>query len=460
MRPSSSPSERRPYGGLLDQLSGSPAVDDELSDVAWLQAALDCERALVTAAARAGLVPAEAAAAVAAACDVGQYDVAELGRLAVAAGNPVGPLVRAISAAVPSDARPYVHLGATSQDVMDTAMSLVAHRALGPLLADLEAAADSLHDLADRHRATALPARTLLQQAVPTTFGLKCAGWLVSLDEVRGELARLRAGRLAVQLGGAGGTLSALGDSGPTVLAGLAEELGLVEPVLPWHTDRTAVGRLAAGLGLAAATLGKIGLDVVLLAQTEVGEVAEGDGGRGGSSTMPHKHNPVGAVLARAASHRAPGLVATLLAAGVQEHERAAGAWHAEWEPLRDLIHVVGGAAAQVRQLLAGLVVDADRGQANLGLTGGLIMAEAVATRLAPDMGKAAAHDLVERACRVAAAEDRALGDVLLADKDVREVLSAAEVEALLDPRSYLGAADELVDRALRSHQGVRTQPR
>jgi 3-carboxy-cis,cis-muconate cycloisomerase len=282
MRPSSSPSERHPFGGLLDQLSGSPSVDAELSDMAWLRAALDCERALVTAAARAGLVPPDAASAVAAACDAQRYDVAEVGRLAVAAGNPVVPLARALSAAVPTDARPYVHLGATSQDVMDTAMSLVAHRALEPLLADLEAAADNLHDLADRHRATALPARTLLQQAVPTTFGLKCAGWLVALDEARGELARLRAGRLAVQLGGAGGTLSALGDSGPAVLAHLAEELGLVEPVLPWHTDRTAVGQLAAGLGLAAATLGKIGLDVVLLAQTEVGEVAEGDASRGG----------------------------------------------------------------------------------------------------------------------------------------------------------------------------------
>lgn len=459
MRPSSSPSDQHPFGGLLDQLSGSPTVDVALTDVAWLQAALDFERALVVAAARAGMAPPQAAAAIAEACDVRRYDVGELGRLARLSGNPVAPLVTALSAAVPDEARPFVHLGATSQDVMDTAMCLVAHRALGPLIADLESAADTLRDLADRHRATVIPARTLLQHAVPTTFGLKCAGWLVALDEVRIELGRVRESRLAVQLGGAGGTLAALDDAGLAVLAHLAEELGLAEPVIPWHTDRNAVGRLAAALGLTAATLGKISLDVVLLAQTEVGEVAEGGVGRGGSSTLPQKRNPVGAVLARAASQRAPGLVATLLAAGVQEHERAAGAWHAEWETMRDLLHLVGGAAAQVHDLVAELIVDEERARANLDATRGLIMAEAVATRLARTMGRTTAHGVVQRCCTAATAQGRDLGDVLRGDVDVLAVLSSSELDALLVPESYLGAADELVDRALRAHQGHETWP-
>lgn len=453
MRQSSSWSDPRPFGGLFDQLSGSPAVDRELSDAAYLQAMLDAERALAAAQARAGLVPDEAAAAVAAACRLELYDVAALGHEALATGSPVVPLVRALSARLPAPAAPYVHLGATSQDILDTAASLVAHRALGPVLADLGATAARLAALAQTHRSTLLAARTLLQQALPTTFGLRCAGWLVGLDAARADLDRVRATRLAVQLGGAAGTLAGLGDAGPGVLELFADELGLAEPVMAWHTDRTRVGQLATALGATAAVLGKIALDVVLMAQTEVAELAEGGAGRGGSSTLPHKRNPVGAVLTRAAAHRAPGLVATLLAAGNQEHERGAGPWQAEWETVRELMHVVGGAVDHTRRLIENLVVDADRMRANLAATHGLLMAESVAGRLAPAMGTVAAHDLVERSCRAAASADLPLREVLLASPELGGRLSAAELDAALDPASYLGATDAFIDRALHAHE-------
>ena len=252
------------------------------------------------------------------------------------------PLVRALGEAVAGPAAAHVHRGATSQDVLDSAAMLVAHRALGPLLADLRAAAAAAAALAEAHRETPMAGRTLLQQALPMTFGLKAATWLVGLDEAGERLATVRSERLAVQLGGAAGTLAALGGDGIAVLGLLARELGLAEPVLPWHTTRTRPAELAGALGVAAGAIAKVATDVVLLAQTEVGEVREGVAGRGGSSTLPHKRNPVAATCARACAMRAPGLVATLLGAMAHEHERAAGAWHAEWRPLADLLTATG----------------------------------------------------------------------------------------------------------------------
>jgi 3-carboxy-cis,cis-muconate cycloisomerase len=485
MRPPSSPSEQRPapYGGLLDQLSGAPAVDRELSDVAWLQAMLDTERALAWAQARAGLAPAAAAEAITAHCHAEAYDVAQLGRHALAAGNPVVPLVRELAARLPEHAAAYLHLGATSQDVIDTATCLVARRATEPLLTDLAATADSLADLADSHRTTLLPARTLLQQALPTTFGLTAAGWLVPVHETYLDLERVVRTRLAVQLGGAAGTLASLagardssGDrygakdgarrrdgDGPRVLALLAAELGLAEPVLPWHTDRSRVAALAGALGAATGALGKVALDVALMAQTEVGEVSEGPGtdgaGRGGSSTLPHKRNPVGAVLVTAAARRAPGLVATLLATMPQEHQRAAGAWHAEWETLRELLHLTGGAAAHARTLAVGLRVVPGRMRENLDRTGGLLMAESVASRLAPALGTLAARDLVEHACVEAVRTDRPLRELLAGNAMVRQHLDPVDLDAALDPASYLGSADAFVDRALVHHRTSRPTP-
>jgi 3-carboxy-cis,cis-muconate cycloisomerase len=449
------PSER---GGLLGPLTGGSRADAEMADRAVLQAMLDAERALATASARVGIVPEAAAVAIAAACQADRFDPDDLGRRAVAAGNPVVPLVRDLTQAVEREAGPeaarWVHHGATSQDILDTAASLVAVRALGPVLDDLDGAARAAADLADRHRATVMAGRTLGQHALPTTFGLKAAGWLVALDEAAAGLDRVRHQRLAAQLGGAAGTLASLGPDGAEVARHYARVLGLCEPALPWHTNRTRVAELAGALGVAAGVLGKIALDVILLAQTEVGEVSEpAADGRGGSSTLPHKRNPVGAVLVRAATARVPGLVATLLAAMAQEQERATGAWHAEWEPQAELLRLAGGAAARGRELLEGLKVHPDRMRANLDATGGLLLSERVAGALADAQGRVAANELVQRLAGEAAGSGRPLRDVLLTDPTVREHLDEAEIDRLLDPEGYLGAAGQLIDRALHDHR-------
>ncbi|MDZ5445090.1 3-carboxy-cis,cis-muconate cycloisomerase [Micromonospora sp. 4G57] len=442
MRPSSSPSD-----GLLGGLSRDPGVDAELTDRALLQAMLDAEAALVGAAADCGVTPRPAAQAIAAHCRADRYDPAELGRAAEDAGNPVVPLVRALTAAVPEDARAWVHLGATSQDILDTALVLVAVRAAGPLLGHLDAAADAAVRLAEAHRDTVMVGRTLGQQAAPTTFGLKAAGWLIGLVEARTRLRQVRAA-LPAQLGGAVGTLATFGPAGAAVAERYAGRLGLATSPMPWHTRRQPLLDLAAVLGGLLAATGKVALDVGLLAQTEVGEVAEGGAGRGGSSAMPHKRNPVHSVLVTAASRRAPGLVATVLAAAVQEHERATGAWHAEWEPLLDLLHLAGGAAARTARMLDGLEVRPDRMRANLDATAGLVLAEAVAARLARALGRSGAHDAVARAAR-----RPPFRDALYADPDVRAHLSEPEIGEALDPHGWLGSAGLFVDRALAAYR-------
>jgi 3-carboxy-cis,cis-muconate cycloisomerase len=347
--------------GLFAGVLARGAVRAEVDDVAGLQAMLDVEAALARA------QGSEHAPAIAAVCQAELYDIGGLGADAALSANPIVPLVQALRDQVGPDLAADVHRGATSQDVLDSATMLVAHRALGALLEDLGGAADAATALAADHRETAISGRTLLQQAVPTTFGLKAAGWMTALDEAAARLEAVRDERLAVQLGGAAGTMAAFGADGPQVLAALARELGLAEPVLPWHTDRTRIAELAAALGEASGVAAKTARDVVLLASTDVGEVREGgDPRRGGSSAMPHKRNPVAAVSALACALQAPGLVATLLGAMAGEHERAAGAWQAEWEPLTDLLRLTGSAAAWVRDCLDHLQPDPQRMRANL----------------------------------------------------------------------------------------------
>jgi 3-carboxy-cis,cis-muconate cycloisomerase len=422
-------------GGLFGEVLARGPVREATTDHAWLQAMLDVEAALARAQAAAGVVAREHADAIAAACRADLYDVDAIGVRAAAVGNPAAPLVSALRERVGYPAAAAVHRGATSQDVLDSAAMLIARRALEMVLADLGGAAATSARLADEHRGTVMAGRTLLQQAVPITFGLKAAGWLVALDEAGQRLQAVRASRLAAQLGGAAGTLSAQGDAGIDVLSRFARELGLAEPVLPWHTARTRVAELATALGEACGAMAKVAGDVVLLAQTEVGEVREGgDGDRGGSSAMPHKHNPVAAISALAGARQAPGLVANLLAAMEHEHERAAGAWHAEWGPLRALLRCTGSAAAWLRDCLEGLEVDAERMRANLD--------EAVlAERVAAAIGGRDAPGRVREALAAGALADVA-----------REHLSEEEAARLLDPATYLGATDQLIDRALSAH--------
>lgn len=465
MRPFSSPSDGpTPAAGLLSGLFGDPAVDVELTDRALVGALLDVEAALAEAGADAGAVPAAAAEAIATECRCvrppadARFDPAALGRAAEAAGNPVVPLVRELTAAVPPAARPWVHLGATSQDVLDTGLVLVAVRATGPLLDRLDSAAQAAAALAAGHRDTVMVARTLGQQAAPTTFGLKAAGWLAALLDARERLAEAR-DRLPVQLGGAAGTLAALGPAGAQVADGLAARLGLPASPLPWHTRRQPLLDLTAALGGLLAAAGKIALDVGLLAQTEVSEVREADTGRGGSSALPQKRNPVDSVLVTAIARRGPGLVGTMFAAAVGEHERAAGGWHAEWEPLLDLLRLGGGAAGRVARMLAGLAVDGDRMGANLTAGGGLVMAEAVAARLAPSLGRTAAHEAVGRAVAQATAGSGGFRAALLAEPDIRDQLSEAELDAALDPTNWLGSAGLFVDRALAGYRSAGIAP-
>jgi 3-carboxy-cis,cis-muconate cycloisomerase len=360
-----------PSDGLFDGIFSRGGAADAVSGRAWLQAMLDVELALARACARHTLIPQSAAEAIAAACVAERYDVGEIARAAAASGTPVIPLVAALRAAVGEAAAEHVHRGATSQDVIDSAAMLVARRALRPTLADLAAAADASAQLARAHRRTPILGRTLLQPAEPTTFGLKAAGWLAGIDETRAQLEDVRAHTLAVQLGGAVGTLAAFDGKGAEVAADVARQLELAEPVLPWHSIRTRPARLAGALGAVAGVLGKVAVDVTLLAQGEVGEVREGgDPARGGSSAMPHKRNPVGAVSTRACAERVPGLVATLLGAMRHEHERAAGAWQAEWETQSELLRVVGAEAAWARELLEHLEVDGERMRLNLEASG------------------------------------------------------------------------------------------
>lgn len=439
------------FAGLFD--TGGTRTGDE----AWLQAMLDTEAALARALERAGLAPDGAGAAVTAAAVASRFDVAQLGREATKIGNPVSALARALRALVPAEMAGAVHRGATSQDILDTAAMLLAKRGLRSTGADLATAANAAGALAEAHTGTIMIGRTLLQQAVPVTFGLVAAGWLTSLDEARAELARVAHGRLAVQFGGAAGTLSALGDAGPRVAALLAEELGLAAPVMPWHTDRLRIVQLAGALAGAAAALGKIARDVTLLAQSEVAEVSEGAEGRGGSSAMPQKRNPVAAVLILGCTRRVPGLLATLAASAEQEYQRAAGAWHAEWETLADLLRLTGSAASWGADLLGSLQVDVDRMRANLDAAGGFPMAEQVAALLGPALGPTGAHDLIAAASARAARVGQSLGDALTSGETGQALadagVSAQQVEAALDPAGYLGSAAVFTKAALAAHQ-------
>jgi 3-carboxy-cis,cis-muconate cycloisomerase len=439
---------------MSEDLFGPLFVPDGIREAvggqAWMQAMLDAEAALAIAEARAGLIPAGEAEAIAECCDANRFDPEEIGREGRVAGNPVPALVRALTAAVPGDAARHVHKGATSQDITDTAAMLVARRALDLILAEVDGVANACTRLADAHRETLMPGRTLLQQALPITFGLKAAGWLVAVLEARRRLLAARESGLAAQLGGASGTLASLGPPGIRVMQEFARELDLAEPVVPWHTARLRTAELGSVLALASGVMHKLALDVVLLTQTEVAEAAEpSEGGRGGSSTLPHKRNPVGSVLAAACARRVPPLAETLQAAMAQEHERAAGAWHAEWETLSEALALTGGAAAAMREVMEGLEVRPDRMRENLDATGGLLLAENVTTIAAEKLGRLEAHELVEAASQRTFANDSTLREELLTEPALREHLTPEEIDAALDPEHYLGSAGAFVDRAL-----------
>jgi 3-carboxy-cis,cis-muconate cycloisomerase len=362
----------------------------------------------------------------------------------------VEPLVRHLREAA-GDAGDRVHWGATSQDIMDTAAMLVSKRALRLVIARLDDLAAGLARLAAAHRTTPMAGRTLLQQAVPITFGLKAAGWLVAVVECRRRLEDVRSHRLAAQLGGAAGTLSQLGDAGPEVVRLYANELDLAEPAVPWHADRTRIAELGAALSVTAGALEKVARDVALLAQTEVAEAAEPPGGV--SSTMPQKQNPVRSTVAIACARQAIGHASVLAGAGGQEHERGVGGWHAEWDALSGALAMTGAAAANLAEAVDGLRVDPERMRRNLEAGGGAIMAEAAAGLLAGRIGRQAAQQVVAEAARRAMENGGTLRDELAAASV--DGVSPEELERALEPERYLGSAPAFVDRALAVYQEV-----
>ncbi|MER6222869.1 3-carboxy-cis,cis-muconate cycloisomerase [Streptomyces sp900105755] len=432
--------------GLLGPGWSGSAAAAATSDGSFLRALLDAEAALARAQAALGLVPDGAATAVTEAAGPGRFDVGALAERARAGGNPVIPLVADLTKAAGAEYGPYVHRGATSQDIMDTAAMLVAARTLDLVLADLDRTAQALARLAAEHRDTPMPGRTLTQHAVPTTFGLKAAGWRSLVLDARDRVAPVR-DSLPAQLGGAAGTLAAFGAYGAAhaeeLPAAYARELGLAAPLLPWHTLRTPVADLAGCLAFTAGALGKIAADVLVLSRTEIGEVSEGSGG--GSSAMPHKANPVRATLIAAAARRAPQLSAVLYGSMAAEDERPAGAWHAEWEPVRDLLRTVGGAARDAAELAEGLRVHPEAMRRNLGRTGGLIVSERLSAELAPVLGRARAKELVTELARRTHTEHRTLRELLAGEPDLKDV----DLDSLTDPARYTGSAGVLTDRAL-----------
>ncbi|MEU0965768.1 3-carboxy-cis,cis-muconate cycloisomerase [Streptomyces sp. NPDC005917] len=432
--------------GLLGPGWAGSAAASATGDGAWLRALLDAEAALTRAQAALGLAPAEAAAAVTEAAEPGRFDVGALAERARAGGNPVIPLVADLVKAVGAEYGPYVHRGATSQDIMDTATMLVAARTLDLVLADLGRTEQALARLAAEHRDTPMPGRTLTQHAVPTTFGLKAAGWRSLVLDARDRMARVLES-LPAQLGGAAGTLAAFGAYGAEHVEELPEayarELRLAAPALPWHTLRTPIADLAGCLAFTAGALGKVAVDVLTLSRTEIGELSEGSGG--GSSAMPHKANPVRSTLVAAAARRAPQLAAVLYGSLVAEDERPAGAWHAEWEPLRDLLRAVGGAARDAAELTEGLRVRPEAMRRNLGLSRGLIVSERLSAELAPLLGRDRAKELLTELARRTHTEQRTLGELLAEVPELKDV----DLDDPTDPAHYTGCAGALTDRAL-----------
>lgn len=444
---------------LFDPLFRWQAVDDILSDRARIQSMLDFEAALARAEARVGIIPASAAESITKQCRAELFSFEAIAEAAALAGNLAIPIVKHLTAAVAAqdkEAARFVHWGATSQDAIDTGFVLQARHALELVVGELERFSEILARLTQQHRATIVAGRTWMQQALPTTLGLRLAGWLDTVDRHRLRLAETQQRALVVQFGGAVGTLAAMRTKGLQVAQALGEELKLAVPPLPWHSHRDRMAEIATTLGLCAGTLGKIARDCSLAAQTEVAEIFEPAGpGRGGSSTMPHKRNPVTAAVVLAAATRVPALVSTLLAAMVQEQERGLGGWHAEWETLPQIISLTAGALYHLTETVEHLDIDAERMRANLEVTHGLIFAEAVQMALAEQIGRQQAHDLLEQACKRAQEQRRHLRDVLADNPQLKQHLAKKDLEQLFDPTGYLGAAGELIDRVLAAHAAL-----
>jgi 3-carboxy-cis,cis-muconate cycloisomerase len=442
---------------LLDPLFRWQALDEIFSDRARVQRMLDFEAALARAEARTGVIPAADTVAIEKQCRAEHMNFQQLAHAAALAGNLAIPLVKQLTALVAENAKQsarFVHWGATSQDVIDTGLVLQLREALDLISEDLDRLSRTTAKITAEFRATPLAGRTWMQQALPTTFGFKTAGWLDALTRHRDRFAELRRRIQVLQFGGAVGTLAALEGKGLDVARAVAYELHLELPDIPWHSHRDRIAEVATTMGLLSGTLGKIARDISLHSQTEIAELSEPSAeGRGGSSTMPHKRNPVTSAVVISAALRVPALVSTILSAMVQEDERGLGGWHSEWESLPEIIMLAGGALHHLAETLPGLAIHSEKMRENLDLTKGLIFAEAVTMALGSKIGRLQAHELVEAACRRATAAQKELRAILAQDPAIAGQLSSADLDRLFDPRRYLGVSNLLIERVLTSHQ-------
>jgi 3-carboxy-cis,cis-muconate cycloisomerase len=438
---------------LIDSLNTTGPLADIFSDASLLQSMLDFEAALSRAESREGVVPSETAKAITAAAKAENFDMAAIVRETERAGTPGIAVSKALTARVRAhnaEAARFVHWCATSQDVADTGLVLLLKRARPIVDADLSRIEKNLTTLSEKHRDTVMLGRTLLQAAPPVTLGLKAAGWLAAIRRSRARFGTAFEEALVLQFGGASGTLAALGDKGLAVGHAMAADLGLGFPDAPWHTQRDRLGALVAACGVLTASLGKMARDISLLMQSEVEEVSEpGGDGRGGSSAMPQKQNPIACALALAAAHRVPGLVAAFLSGMVQEHERGVGGWQAEWPTVAEVVQSTGSAAAAMAEAAQGLHISAERMRENLDETHGAIFAERAVVLLGAKLGREAAHKLVGEAARKSAEQGRGLTDVLREMPEVTKVLSVATLDELELPEHYLGVAEALRKRLL-----------
>ena len=438
---------------LIDSLTTTALLAQLFSDESVLKAMLDFEVALARTEAQLGILPKAASDVIAKAAQVGSFDAAALAEATLRAGTPGIPLAKALTErvrAIDAGAAGYVHWGATSQDVADTALILLLRQAQPILEADLSKLERALERLSEQHSRTVMLGRTLMQAAPPVTFGLKAAGWLAAIRRSHAHLQRSFAEALVLQFGGAVGTLAALGDQGLATARALADDLGITCPDAPWHTHRDRLAVLVCALGVLTGTLGKMARDISLLMQNEVGEVAEPGGeGRGGSSTMPHKRNPIGCTVTLAAANRVPGLVSTSLSGMVQENERGVGAWQAEWSTVSAIVQAAGLAVASMAEVAEGLTVDAERMRANIAATRGVVFAERAMILLGRVLGRDVAHRLLEEATLRSVAQGKHLADVLAEMPEVKAHLDPASIRGLENPEQYLGVADILQKQQL-----------
>jgi len=435
---------------IFGDLFGTPAMRHIFADETLIQRYLDVEAALARVQARMGIIPEAAAAEITAKASFEHFDFEEYKRGVARVSYPILPLVEGIVAMCKDGLGEYSHWGTTTQDIMDSALSLQIRDALAIIEADLDAVADLLAGLAREYRDAPVAGRSHLQHALPVTFGYKAAVWLSGIERHRARLAELKPRATLVQFSGAAGTLASLGEDGLKIQDALADELGLGRPEITWHTMRDNVAEIVSWMGLLTGTLGKIGTDVLLMMQTEVGEVFEAfKHGRGASSTMPQKRNPVSCELMVVAARAMRQHVAQILDGMLQDHERASGAWHLEWLTMPQAFITTAGSLSQARELLDGLEVDTDRMRANLNITSGMIVSEAVMMGLAPHMGRQVAHDVVYDACRDAVQQNKSLYEILSKMAQITDALPDEEIRAMCDPANYTGLAGEMVDRML-----------